>query len=201
MEHLNNYNDFQEQEINLKDYLRIFLHYKWLIFSIFVAVVAITIIYTINSPKIYKSSCRILIEDQKNNDFFFAAQSFGGGSSINNNIEILKSYPVLESAFNIMKKHPQFKTFPMSEAVSPIDVLLGGITVESKRETDVLVISFESTNPVEAQAAVNAAAEALKQQNTTYAKVELTNTREFLGDQLDLIKSRYSSYFTIFRST
>ena len=95
-------------------------------------------------------------------------------------------------AWEIMKKYPDWDTFPASQAADPASTL-GRMKVESKRETDVLTISFESTNPTEAMAAVNSIAEAIQQQNTQYARLEFTTIREFLETQLDAISRRLQS--------
>jgi tyrosine-protein kinase Etk/Wzc len=182
-------NPLQEQEISLKDYYRILLQYKWLIIVIFVLVFTTTAIYTAMVPRIYKASCRILIEENNSNNMFFSANNLSN-TSINNTIEILKSRPVMEIAVQILKKNNNYSTFPISVSLNPEGAVLGRITVENKRETNILTISCESTNPLEAQAVADAAAEALMRQNTSYARMELTNIRDFLEKNLDSITRR-----------
>ncbi|MEA1972739.1 MAG: polysaccharide biosynthesis tyrosine autokinase [Candidatus Cloacimonadota bacterium] len=181
----------QEEEIKLSDYIRIIRQYIWLIAIIFVVVVSATVLYTLKSPEIFQSTCRILIEEKSGSDMFFAPQVMNN-SSINNNIEVLKSRPVMETALKIMKDNPDYKTFPISnpEIEDKVGLLKARIAVESKRETDVLSLSFESTDPKEAMVAANSAAEGLLRHNNAFAKIELTNTREFLGEQLDQFKVR-----------
>ncbi|HRX76896.1 MAG TPA: GNVR domain-containing protein, partial [Candidatus Cloacimonadota bacterium] len=82
--------------------------------------------------------------------------------------------------------------FPIASKANPAGAL-GGVKVESKRETDLLSISMESTSPAEAAAAVNAIAEAIQQQNTQFARLEYTTIREFLETQLDAISRRLQS--------
>ncbi|MDZ4121203.1 MAG: hypothetical protein U1C33_02185, partial [Candidatus Cloacimonadaceae bacterium] len=87
-----------------------------------------------------------------------------------------------------MKRHPEWQTFPMGTG-NPVNAIRR-MKVESKRETDILTISFESTNQLEAMVTVNAIAEAVMQNNTQYARLEFTNIREFLETQLDAISRR-----------
>lgn len=188
-------NQYQNQqplqdEIKLSDYVRIVLQYRYLIVLVFILVMAATIIYTARQDKIYSASSRIMLEDQNQGaEFLFMGAPGMGKNSINNQIEIIKSRPTLTLAWEIMKKYPDWDLFPIASHENPAGAL-GEVKVESKRETDLLTISIESTSPTEAQAAVNAIAEAIQQQNTQFARLEYTTIREFLETQLDAISRR-----------
>ncbi|MCD8479533.1 MAG: hypothetical protein LRZ88_04435 [Candidatus Cloacimonetes bacterium] len=93
-------------------------------------------------------------------------------------------------AWEIMKKYPDWDLFPIASSANPAGAL-DKVKVESKRETDLLSISIESTSPAEAAAAVNAIAEAIQQQNTQFARLEFTTIREFLETQLDAISGAF----------
>ncbi len=178
-----------DQEINIADYLRIMIHYKWLIIFVFGLIFILTAVYTMMLPNIYSASSRILIEEKNGNDMFFSPSSFSN-TTINNTVEILKSRPVMDVAVEILKKNKDFSSFPIFLSLSPKYEILANIKVEKKRETNVLAISYESTDPKEAQAIVDAAAEALMRENTSYARLELTNIRDFLEKNLDTITRR-----------
>ncbi|HOZ01887.1 MAG TPA: GumC family protein, partial [Candidatus Syntrophosphaera sp.] len=180
----------QPDEIKLSDYLRIILQYRYLIILIFILILAGTIIYTYRQPRIYAASARILLENQNTGADILALTTQGSGKNyINNQIEQIKSKSVLTAAWEIMKKNPDWEAYPISTSDYPAG-RLGGVKVESKRDTDILTLSFESTNQGEAMAAVNAIADAVQQQDTQIARLEFTTIREFLGEQLDLISRR-----------
>ncbi|HPV65007.1 MAG TPA: GNVR domain-containing protein, partial [Candidatus Cloacimonas sp.] len=182
-----------QEEIKLSDYFRIILQYRYLIILIFLLVLVGTVYYTARLPKIYSTSARILLEDaNKQSDLMFLSTGGLGKNTLNNQIELIRSKPIMNLAWEIMKKYPDWDTFPASQAADPASTL-GRMKVESKRETDILTISFESTNPTEAMAAVNSIAEAIQQQNTQYARLEFTTIREFLETQLDAISRRLQS--------
>ncbi len=173
-----------EQEIKLTDYLNIITRYKWLVSLIFFTTFVATIIYTVNAPRIYKATSRVLLEERMTSDLLFSTFS-NKASSINNNIQILKSNPVMKIAYQTLQKHPGFESFPISKIEgSPIFYLKQNMSIDTERETDILIINFESTSALEAKEAANAAAHALSQQDTDYARIEFRNTREFLADQL-----------------
>ena len=180
----------QPEEIKISDYLRILLQYRYLIILIFVVVLAGTIIYTLRQPRIYSASGRILMENQSSGaDILLLTNQGGGKNSINNQIELMRSKPILNAAYEIMKKNPDWESYPISGSAYPVGNLRR-IQISSKRDTDILNLSFESTNRGEAMAAVNAIADAVQQQNTQMARLEFTTIREFLGEQLDLISRR-----------
>lgn len=194
--YLNENSTMQEQEISLMDYIRIILQYRWLIVGIFLIIMTATVIYTFNAPKIYQASAKVILEEKKAGlDFMMFSQGLSN-SSINNTIEIIKSRPVATLAFQMMQKYPSFEDFPLlknvnkSENFDPITAMIKSVKIETKRETDILTISYESTDQIEAQVVVNSLADALVSQNTTTARIEFTTIREFLESQLDAISRR-----------
>jgi tyrosine-protein kinase Etk/Wzc len=193
---LNDQEHLQEQEVSLMDYVRIIFQYSSLIIGIFAFVMTITVIYTFTAPKIYQASAKVLLEEKSAGmDLMMFSQGLGK-SSINNNIEILKSRPVVTLGFQLMQKYPDYDLFPIMKRVEegenydPVDAIIKSVKVESKRETDILTLSYESTSPSEAMIIVNSLADALVQQTTQTARTEFTNIREFLETQLDAISRR-----------
>lgn len=180
------YDEIDEQEIKLTDYLNIITRYKWLVSITFIIIVISSIIYTARAPRIYKASSKILIEDKMTNDLLMTTFR-NKTSAINNNIHILKSRPVIKLTYQIIQNSPQFDKFPINnlDGGSPIGYISSNLTVDTERETELLFINFESTSPIEAKEIVNALAHALKNQDTDYARTEFRNTREFLANQLD----------------
>ena len=177
--------DFEEQEIKLSDYLNIILRFRWIVATIFLTVFVVSFIYTAKAPRIYKATSKVLLEENMGSNLLFATMS-NKTSSINNYIQILQSFPVMTIANQILLRNDGYKTFPISEAeILPEYYLKRNLSVDTERETDVLIINFESTNPLEAKEAANAASHALLQQDTNYARIEFRNAKEFLANQLD----------------
>lgn len=190
MENLNQTQQ-REDEIRLSDYLRIINQFRYLVVIIFVVVLGITIFYTAKSPRVYSTSSKVLLEDIKGkNNMMWIATPGIGTTSINNQIEIIKSTPVAAVAWQIMQKYKDADTFPIRNSANPTTRIKNSMKVESKRDTEILTISYASTNPIEAMAAANSIAEAIQQQNTQFARLEFTNIREFLESQLDAITRR-----------
>lgn len=190
----NKYNeDFEEQEIRLKDYLNIILRFKWIVASIFLAIFIVSFIYTAKAPRIYKATSKVLLEEKMGSNLFFTSMS-NKASSINNNIQILQSFPVMKITNQILSRHGEYNSFPISQLEGqPESYLKQNLGVDTERETDILIINFNSTSPLEAKEVANAAAHALMQQDTDYARREFRNAREFLANQLDEYDRRLRS--------
>jgi polysaccharide biosynthesis transport protein len=183
---MNQYSEsIEEQEIKLSDYLHIVARYKWLVSFIFVVVFIATAIYTARAPRIYEATSKVLIQENMGSDLLFT--SFNNtASSLNNNIQILKSYPVMEIAHQILMQNSKYDEFPISQIEDSVILYLQeGLSIDTERETDILIISFESTSNLEAKEVCNAAANALMQQDTDYARIEFRSAREFLANQLE----------------
>ncbi len=177
--------DFEEQEIKLTDYLNIIIRFKWIVASIFLAIFVVSFIYTAKAPRIYKATSKVLLEEKMGSNLFFTSMS-NKASSINNQIQILQSFPVMKITNQILSRNEEYKTFPISQIEGlPESYLKDNLEIDTERETDILIINFESTNPLEAKEVANAAAHALMQQDTDYARREFRNAREFLANQLD----------------
>jgi len=52
--------------------------------------------------------------------------------------------------------------------------------VSAEREVDIVDVAFKSTNPTEAQTAVNAVMDSYQDESLKYARAEITSVREFL---------------------
>lgn len=179
----------QETEIKLRDYYRIILRHIRLTIVIFLIVVAATAYYTIQAPRIYQSSGKVLLELQKQTDLFFPTTGFGR-NDLNNQMEVIKSPPIMRTVVEKITRNPEAATFPILAVTSPAKAIAGGIDVSAKREVDIIDISYKSINPMEAQAVVNAVIDSYQEENLKYSRAEVTNVREFLEKQLDFTSEK-----------
>jgi len=179
----------QEQEIKLRDYYRIILRHIKLIAIIFVVVMAATIYYTVRAPRIYESNGKILLELNKQTDLFFSTGGFGR-NDLNNQMEVIKSPSVMESAVEKLKRNPFAENFPILSLDNPSGILAKEIDVSAEREVDIVDVVFKSTNPTEAQAVVNAVMDSYQDESLKYARAEVTSVREFLEKQLDVTSKK-----------
>ena len=179
----------QEQEIKLRDYYRIIIRHIKLIAIIFVVVMVATIYYTARAPRIYESNGKILLELNKQTDLFFSTGGFGR-NDLNNQMEVIKSPSVMESAVEKLKRNPVAENFPILSSDNPSGILAEEIEVSAEREVDIVDVAFKSTNPTEAQTAVNAVMDSYQDESLKYARAEITSVREFLEKQLDVTSKK-----------
>ena len=179
----------QEQEIKLRDYYRIILRHIKLIAIIFVVVMVATIYYTARAPRIYESNGKILLELNKQTDMFFSAGGFGR-NDVNNQMVVIKSPSVMESAVEKLKRNPVAENFPILSSDNPSGILAKEIEISAQREVDIVDVVFKSTNPTEAQEAVNAVMDSYQYESLKYARAEVTSVREFLEKQLDVTSKK-----------
>ncbi len=184
----NNINIQPEQDINILDYVRIFLKYKLVIIVSLVVVLFITYYHTKNTTRIFQGNARILFESSRPQDMFLPGYATTD-SKINNTIELIKSRPVREIALNLIKNDPNYNNLPLSESENPVGYL-GNIQTERRRDTDILTVSFESPKPLEASLVPNYIVEALIEQITQHERVELSNIVNFLEEQVEIVANR-----------
>jgi uncharacterized protein involved in exopolysaccharide biosynthesis len=56
---------YQEEEIDLREYLRIILKRRWLIATIVIVITSIVAIYSFMAEPVYRATCQVLIEKEK----------------------------------------------------------------------------------------------------------------------------------------
>ena len=138
----------------LERYLR---HWKWFAFSIFV-IVSIAFVYLRYTQAIYKSSAKLLIEDDKKTGtgssdlaVFKDLGLFAGGSNTQNEIEILKSRRLAQKVvdqlnLNILyidkssrtglKSVELYKTSPLSVVLHDTTEINQRVTLHLKRKSE-----------------------------------------------------------------
>ncbi len=73
----------------------------------------------------------------------------------------------MKIANQILSRNDNYDVFPISQIEGlPESYLKENIEIDTERETDILIISFNSTNPLEAKEVANAAAHACHENQT-----------------------------------
>lgn len=182
-----------DQSGKLSEYFRIIMQYKWITIAVFVLVVGLAFLITVRAQKIYRSSSRLLLEDKQNTQYFTILSN--KRTAVTNQIEILMSPQVMSKALELLKietgkRNIKYEDLPIESSSNPVAYMLGRVSAEIKRDTDVILIHFESNSPDESMLCVNAIGDALLYVNENYAKRELRTIREFLGNTLESVFRR-----------
>lgn len=221
MEENNNING-AEEELNLREIIYIILRNKWIIIISFLIIILLTLVYTLRSPDIYKSSSLLLIEDQ-NQSLINPFSSMGNSRfDINNEVEILKSRSLSRRTISTLKNnYPLDSLYLFEKGVDPdkkslkqrifsifknnengtetidndnvyIKRLKGIIDVETTRETQTINVSIESRDPNECAIIINTFVKEYVKNDLERAASSSGRIKSFLSEQLEKIQNKLS---------
>ncbi len=174
---------YQEEEIDLREYLRIIIKRRWLIGTVFFILVTVAAIYSFLADPVYKATCSVLIE-KENPKVVDVEEVLGvnttGRDYYQTQYEILKSRSLalrvikkldLEHNPEFIPKPPTFfgrlinwikslfsseeKKLPDSKYNRLIDTYLKKLKIEPVRNSRIVKVSFLSKDPVLAAKVAN----------------------------------------------
>jgi len=194
---------------------------RYIIYLIIFAslVSSLVLIYTLNLDKKYKSQAKIVIERDENNIVNIQEYSNMVSSSnrMNNQIALFKSDQVLEYIISNKKNYQQFinffsennqnfvqkilkkeKKFNVKSLKSTISSNLG---IKNVQNSDILILSFQSTNPSVAKLALEQIIDSYQRyeidsniQVTSYANEKISDRLNILVGQMDIAQKKLSIY-------
>ena len=193
---------------------------KYLIHLFFFVTLITTIVYlfSLNLDKKYKSSAKIVIEPDDNNIVNIQEYSnINISNRINNQIAIFKSDQVLEYIIQDKENSKKFemffaekdqnlvqklfnkkKTFNIKSLKS---ILSSSIQISNIRNSDILVLSFVSTNPRVAKLALERIINSYQRyeidskiQITNYANEKISERLQILVKEMDIAQKKLSKY-------
>ena len=208
-----------EEEIDLLDYWRTLVKYKWSIFGLAFSTGLLATLVVYNMTPIYRSTATIMIQTEKPKilsiqDIYDAQQGMGE-DFYQTQVEILKSRGLAERVVRKLdlmnnpfmdprqQKPPFWKSWLSSgasgtvpeEAVmkAVVGELKGGLTVEPVRNSQIIKISFDSPDKKLAAEVPNALADAYIESDLE-AKVQMTQKASaWLTQRMGELKSKLDS--------
>ncbi|MDM7925916.1 MAG: polysaccharide biosynthesis tyrosine autokinase [bacterium] len=98
----------EEQQLSLKEYLRMIIRGKWIILICFLTVFTGTVYYTYTAHPVYEASAMVMIKDDAGirRQLFQVTNIMQQESRINNQVEILKSLSLAESVIQSLQQSP-----------------------------------------------------------------------------------------------
>ena len=159
------------REVHLLDYWRIVWRGRWTVLSIFVVVVTLVAVGTFTQKPVYRATATVEITSQARKVAPVAdAGELGAGSYgwfaeeryYNTQYEIIKSRDVAERVFDRLDLYneDQFR-----KSRDPIETFRNSIQVNPVKDTGIVEISLEGTNPQAVATWVNVTAEAYVDRN------------------------------------
>ncbi|MFH1808556.1 MAG: polysaccharide biosynthesis tyrosine autokinase [Pseudomonadota bacterium] len=202
--------DSDDENIDLRRYLRVVLKRKWMIAAVATTVLALTAVWTLRQPKIYRASTTILVETS-------APKVLGQGVSevvdlgtgsywwnqeyFNTQINILQSRDVAERTIHKTPlladpafwdvgeglDDPEDKKKAM-ESFDAAKRVQAAITVEGVKDARLVKVSVDDTKPERAVTVVNAMARAFVESNLERKLDTTQGAADWLGDQMAELK-------------
>jgi capsular exopolysaccharide synthesis family protein len=199
--------DLSPREPHLYDYLLILRKHQWLILSFLLAVVTIVTIATFRMQSVYVATARIEI-DRENASIlpFQGMDPYGYMMDLDNYIETQSKILTSETlALQTIRSsglgaRPEFASpSGPSEALATgslenqkrppeLGAFLGSLSVKRVPNSQLMDISFESTDPQFAARVVNAHIKNFQEQNIRSRYDETTRATTWLRDELDELK-------------
>ena len=193
---------------------------KYLIHLFFFVTLITTIVYlfSLNLDKKYKSSAKIVIEPDDNNIVNIQEYSnINISNRINNQIAIFKSDQVLEYIIQDEENSKKFEMFFSENNQNLIQklfnkketfnikslkkILSSSIQISNIRNSDILVLSFISTNPRVSKLALESIINSYQKyeidskiQITNYANEKISDRLQILVKEMDISQKKLSNY-------
>ena len=193
---------------------------KYLIHLFFFVTLVFTFVYlfSLNLDKKYRSSAKIVIEPDDNNIVNIQEYSnINISNRINNQIAIFKSDQVLEYIIQDKENSKKFKTFFGEDNQNLIQklfnkkknfnikslksILSSSIQISNVSNSDILVLSFVSTNPRVAKLALERIINSYQRyeidskiQITSYANEKISERLNILVKEMDVAQKKLSKY-------
>lgn len=189
-----------ESQVSINDYLRILYQGRWIIIISFIVVIIATLYFTLTTPPQYEATTTIMIESSGAMErTIFDINYFGNQSTMMfNQIEILKSRSIAENvikrldlsdvrdSLQLFQPNDEGGYLSMREMVS---ILQDNMSIEQKRDTDIMELTFSAGSPFEAAYIANVIASEFQLKNSEANRSEVSELKDFVQDRLDLKKT------------
>ena len=207
-----------EQEINLKEFLVLLKRHIYLFSAVFLVVMVFTAAHIYRSPKIYSASAIIEIDPKAanvlgNNMEVVQSGSQGGYYTTIRDYymtqyEIIKSRAVAQKVIEMIPDeniltYLGFDTGKLTSEqiknIDPVSVLLGRISVDSPKNSNIVRISVEDRDPEKAAFLANSTASSYIEFNLEKKYFETKDAARWLMDQsVSLKRNLEESELTLF---
>ncbi len=180
-----------QNEISLKEIIRIILNRKWWLILTFVIVVSLVVGYLYQATPIYQSSATLWIEPSQSGSSFedlFAIQAGGSSTKIATEVEIIKSRRNLEKVINeldlierYMKKDENSSPLTVDSLVNRLN---GSVSVSTVKDTNIVKISVENDDYFLARDIANTLAVVNNSLLKDLAQTDFSIRKEFIETQI-----------------
>ncbi|MDM3847714.1 MAG: polysaccharide biosynthesis tyrosine autokinase [Aphanizomenon gracile PMC638.10] len=182
----------QDSSIDIQQYWLIFKR-RWPVASfVFALVFGVTALVTYSTKPVYESEGKLVFTKKSGASSLTSLSQqvgeLGALTNLSNPVdtesEIIRSYPIVNKTITILKL-----TDDQGKQLS-LEVFLKKLKLKTIRGTDVMQLSYRSTNPQEAAKVVNSIMKYYLESNVRTNRTEARSAREFLSKQLPEVEKR-----------
>jgi chain length determinant protein EpsF len=182
----------------LTQYLRILWARKWVVLAFFVLVAAAGIATTLLLPRQYTADTSLVVDIRIDPALGALAPALAAPSYMQTQIEIIRSERVASRAVKILGVERSAAAVGQwreaTKAKIPLeryfaDVLGRGLSVEPPRGSNIIHLSFSAPDPIFAQAAANAYAQAYQDVSVELRIAPARQSASFLEDQTKALRA------------
>ncbi len=195
----------QSQELDISGYLRAFFKGKWIILTVFIASLLISIFIAYSQPDVYESTTTLILRNPSSTASVIVSFSTDkDAEDRGNEIQILKSRSLSEEvAYELVQavyQNPNTRVDTLeiikdeNGNIAPIDVIAervrNGLDVKLAKGSTFMEVSFRTLNPYEAALASRTAVKVYEDRKKKSASKAATALRVFLQEQLEQKRSK-----------
>src|SRR6185295_540424 len=179
------------RDAHLKDYYRTLRKHRWLVCGLFLATVLTVGIYSFVQTPIYQATATVLIEPEPPKVLNIQEVSPIGSPTqdyYRTQYEIITSRPIIEKVIetlNLRKRMPG-----LDRAADPARTFLGGVTIEPKRNTRLVLVRFDSSDPTLAAEVANALARQYAKHNLDIKLKGAQEALAWLTEQMNTLRAK-----------
>ncbi|MCS6989898.1 MAG: polysaccharide biosynthesis tyrosine autokinase [Chloroherpetonaceae bacterium] len=190
----------QSNEFDLPGYLRAFAKGKWIILTVFVSSVLISMFIAYSQPNVYESTTTLILRNPSSNASVIVSLGIDKeNQDRENEVQILKSRTLGEEvAYALTQAVYQNPSAPADTleiikdgkgGIAPIDVIAArvrsGVEVKLAKGSTFMEVSFRASSPQEAALVSRAIVKAYEERKKKSASKAATALRVFLQEQLE----------------
>lgn len=210
--------DFEDDEINLKDFLPVLWRGKWIILLVTVAVFNLALLYTMRVEPEYEATVTLFVNTQGQTASLLRGFAFEETKKIGNEVELLKSRMIAEAVTARLIE----QRFLDEDLPDPIPILMHfdpetdenvwstpgqvtarlrrTVTFDTRRDSDFINITARTNNSEEAVLIANTYAQVYYDRNFYRSRQQSRTVREFLEEQLDTRREQLLTAEEAFRN-
>ena len=181
-------------ELSIEDIIRIFRKHIIVFILTVIMILVITFIYLMNSTPIYQSSTTLKVQSSSGSSIgdIFSVGMQTSRPQIATEIELIKSFKNLEKVVLNLDLISRYKENVENPDIVDVDYVVSRIeqmiSVSSVRDTNIVRIAVESSDPLLAQNVANDLAEVYNQLLKSLSQNEFTARRKFIQNQIPVLE-------------